>query len=90
MQLRKLGNNRHELTIGNYLILFSYETPVGLLDTTTGILTASASQLSCTTKKHLNEWVRDTFHNETVFASNESIQAILNSLTVAGEEYLRS
>ena len=45
-----------ELQLGNYTVLFSYETPVAYQNHA-GMLTVTSKKWSQTTSKHINKWV---------------------------------
>lgn len=56
MNLRPIGNNQTELDLGVYQILFSYRTPVAVVDTRTGNSYRTEKFWSKTTSKHINSW----------------------------------
>jgi len=58
MNLKPLGANKTELDYGNFKVLFSYETPVALIDTfDKGFRTVDF--YSRTTSKHISTWFKE-------------------------------
>lgn len=57
MKLRKLGQNMHELETGSTLLLFSYETPVAVLDIDRQLMARVDPSPSRTSSKHVTQWL---------------------------------
>ena len=58
MKLRKLGSNQTEISVGDNLVLFSYNTPVAAWVRGRGWL-RTEQKFSKTTTKHINAWLRN-------------------------------
>ena len=56
MKVRRLGNSETELTVGEWIILFSYEVPVAANEVGKGFYKTSKFH-SVTTSKHINKWL---------------------------------
>jgi hypothetical protein len=56
MKLRKLGSNQTEISVGDNLVLFSYNTPVAAWVRGRGWL-RTEQKFSKTTTKHINAWL---------------------------------
>jgi hypothetical protein len=56
MNLNPLKANMTELTIGNTTVLFSYRTPVAMIDGRGGVYRTS-KHWSTTTSRHINTWL---------------------------------
>jgi hypothetical protein len=57
LAISPIGHNQTELAIGHYRVLFSYETPVALLDVPTGRYYTTDTYYSRTTTRHINSWL---------------------------------
>ena len=57
IKLQPIGSNMTQLDVGNFVILFSYDTPVAYLDNGTGIYYQTDQKFSNTTSKHINKWL---------------------------------
>lgn len=57
MNLKPLGANQTELSIGTLDVLFSYSTPVAVWDTVTDKTYVTDKFWSVTTSKHINKWL---------------------------------
>jgi hypothetical protein len=88
MKLRPIASNMTEVEIGEYLVLFSYKTPVACRlpytenqEHTT--LRKTDKKWSATTTRHINKWFRDNFllDDEEIKAIPEISQAELDNLT---------
>lgn len=64
MKLKILGANRTEIQVATYDILFSYNTPVAVLDIH-GNMFVTECRWSRTTSKHIGLWRKDKLHDET-------------------------
>lgn len=56
MNLKKLGNNETQLTVGMTEILFSYNTPVACYNHATHEAFKTEKYWSKTTSRHINNW----------------------------------
>lgn len=57
MQIKKLGSNMTELVTRDGRILFSYETPVAVLDHGDYEIYVTEEFFSKTTTRHINKWL---------------------------------
>lgn len=57
MKLNHLGPNMIEVDAGDYVILFSYSTPVAYRKNVDGYLYRTDEFFSVTTSKHINKWL---------------------------------
>lgn len=51
-------NNTHEVGVGDYLVLFSYQTPVAAMHVD-GKAFRTSTVFSPTTSRHINRWLAD-------------------------------
>ncbi len=72
LKIRSLGSNQTELTIGETLMLFSYQTPVVAYVPGRGWL-RTREHYSRTTSKHINKWIGSTY----TIVSQSEINSIL-------------
>ncbi len=56
MNLKPLGANQTQITVGLTDILFSYRTPVAIFDHNTGVAYKTDCRWSNTTTRHINKW----------------------------------
>lgn len=56
MNIKNIGSNQTELTIGETTVLFSYQTPVAAKLASGGFIRTNKSW-SRTTSKHINQWL---------------------------------
>ena len=56
MKLRIVGPNQTEITVGDKVVLFSYETPVAAHVQGRGYI-RTAKHYSQTTSRHINSWL---------------------------------
>jgi len=71
MQLKKLGSNMTELVTRDGRILFSYETPVAVLDHGDYEYYVTDRFFSKTTTRHINKWLEGV---NAVKVSHEKIE----------------
>ena len=57
MELTPIKANCTELKTGNYLVLFSYQTPVAYRDLRTGKYYRTVKKWSRTTSRHISQWL---------------------------------
>jgi len=55
--LKQIAPNMSELDVGNYLVLFSYSTPVAYLDKSSGQYFKTDERFSNTTSRHISKWL---------------------------------
>lgn len=56
MKLKQIGSNVTELSFQNVTVLFSYQTPVAMVDAN-GNYYVTDKKWSATTTRHINKWV---------------------------------
>lgn len=57
MNIKPIGSDQTELHLQDYVILFSYETPVAYLHRGSGKYYRTSKKWSRTTSKHINQWL---------------------------------
>lgn len=57
MKLRPIASNQNEITTTDYIVLFSYETPVAAEHRSSGKCYRTAKKWSQTTSRHINSWL---------------------------------
>lgn len=58
MNLKSLKVNQTELRLNDWLVFFSYETPVACQDRKSGMFYQTEKKWSRTTSKHITQWLR--------------------------------
>lgn len=59
MELTPIKSNCTELKLNDYIVLFSYKTPVAFFDRQSGEYYKTSKKWSRTTSKHINQWIFD-------------------------------
>lgn len=57
MKLHPLGSNQTQITTDDWVILFSYQTPVAAQNRHNGQQIATRKKWSRTTSRHINKWL---------------------------------
>ena len=84
MKLKKLGNNETELITENGTrILFSYETPVAVINIH-GDKLVTEQHYSKTTSRHINKWIGKVYSDVHV------PQSIIDNLTKFHQSHLET
>lgn len=78
MELTPIKSNCTELKLNDYIVLFSYKTPVAYQSRKTGRYFVTDKKWSRTTSKHITQWLRDNGVSE-LDVINEP-QEVLDSL----------
>jgi hypothetical protein len=76
MELTPIKANCTELNLSNYIVLFSYKTPVAYFDKKIGEYYKTSTKWSRTTSKHITQWLAGKYANEP----KEVPQDVLDSL----------
>lgn len=63
MHLNPIKANMTELVLNDYLVLFSYRTPVAAQDRRTKTVYTTQKHWSSTTTRHVNGWVAALVHD---------------------------
>lgn len=59
MKLQQKGSNQTELTLNDWYVLFSYQTPVVAIRRSTDTLYVTEKHWSRTTSRHINKYLAD-------------------------------
>lgn len=57
MNLVQKGSNQTELKLNDYIVFFSYQTPVAAIDRCNGQAYVTDKKWSKTTSRHINAWL---------------------------------
>lgn len=85
MELKPIKPNMTELYLDNYVVLFSYETPVAYRERKTGDIYKTSVKYSNTTARHVNKWVQDNLLKCGHLPILECSQDVLDNLIKKGE-----
>jgi len=79
MELKPIKSNCTELKLNDYVVLFSYETPVAYYDRKTDKYYKTSTKWSRTTSKHINEWLKDRalLNQEAIEVSQEVLNGLI-------------
>lgn len=64
MNLNPIKANMTELKLNDYLVLFSYRTPVAFVDRRTKMGYMTSKKWSRTTTRHISTWFKDMNYGE--------------------------
>lgn len=76
LRLRPLGPNRNEVEIGDWLVLFSYQTPVCAVHQSTGEAIRTDKRWSNTTSRHVKQWLGGV---DAKVVPQETLEKLINS-----------
>lgn len=79
MNLEPMGNNKTELRLNDWMVFFSYKTPVAAIDRRTGKAYRTAKYWSRTTSKHINQYFA-TLHMPDMYKPEEKPQEFFDGL----------
>lgn len=74
LNIKRLGKNKFELSVGTKLILVSYEIPVAAYAPAYGYVKLDKMP-SSTSRKHANEWIG---RNATQYVPEETIRRLVS------------
>lgn len=79
MNLKPIAQNQTELKLNDWVVFFSYQTPVVAWNRRDGEVYVTATKYSRTTTKHINKYLREIMpHNPSVY--HEVEQSFINGL----------
>lgn len=77
MELTPIKSNCTELKLNDYIVLFSYKTPVAYFDRRIGEYYKTSKKWSKITSKHINQWLVDKYANEPKEVSQEILDGLV-------------
>ena len=80
MNLKPIKANMTELKMNDYYVLFSYQTPVVIVDRKTGKILVTNKFWSRTTSKHINKYLKENgeFYNDIEKVDQSILDGLLN------------